>query len=107
MMRTAQKTGALVAGLLVVAALTLPVFAVADSASVTVSFRVTPTVSAEVVEGGLFVRSNAPWRLVAKTAGPDGSTVTLSDSGPATGAAGVLIEADSLIEYSLVIDTGR
>ena len=107
MMRTTRKTGALVAGLLVAAALTPPVFATADSAQVTVSFSVNPTVSAEVVEGGLFVRSNAPWRLTAEIADADGGTVTVSENGPATGSAGALIEAEGLVGYSLVLDSAR
>ena len=95
------------AGLLVASALTLPVFAVADSASVTVSLSVAPTVSAEVIDGGLFVRSNAPWQLTAEVVDASGDIVTVSKNGPATGSAGAMIEADDLIGYSLVLDTAR
>ncbi len=102
-----HKMGATAAGLLVAVALALPTFAIADSASVTVNFKISPTVSAEVVDGGLLIRSNAPWQLVAEVADEDGSVVTLREGGPATGSAGALVAADDLIDYALVLDTAR
>jgi len=106
-MRTTRKTGALVAGFLVAAALTPPVFAVGGSASVTVSFSVAPAVSAEVADGGLLVRSNAPWELTAEVMDASGATFTVNECGPATGSAGALVEASELISYSLVLKTAR
>ncbi len=90
------------AAALLAGSLSLPVFAVADSASVTVTFRVSPSVTAQAVDDGLLIRSNAPWTLTAQTA--EGA---VSVSGPATGSKGALVEMDALAGYSLVLDTPR
>ena len=99
----ARRTiAAISAGALLVGSLALPVFAAADSATVTVTFRVNPSVTAQAVDDGLLIRSNAPWTLTAQTdEGP------LSVSGPATGSKGALVEMDTLEDYSLVLDTPR
>lgn len=106
-MLATRKTSTLMAGLLLAAALTPPIFAVGGSASVTVSFTMAPTVSAEVIDGGLFVRSNAPWELSAEVVDASGTIITVSECGPATGSAGVRVETGELVSYSLVLKSPR
>lgn len=96
-----------ITGLLVAAALTIPAFAVADSASVTVTFHIDPCVTAQAVDGGLLIRSNAPWQLVAESSHIDGTPTSVRESGPATGSEGTLIEAENLTGYTLVLETAR
>ncbi len=93
---------ALVTVALVVAILGVPVLAAATSASVTVTFVVAPSVTAEVVDDGLRVLSNAPWTLVAETA--EGSVTVQGD---ATGGAGRLVELPGLTGYTLVLESSR
>lgn len=96
-------TATLVATLLVL----VPALAIAGSVSVTATFVIAPSVSAEVVDGGLVVYSTVPWQLVAEVAGPEGETRRIHESGERTGGSGVYVEAPDLIGYSLVPETTR
>ena len=105
-MHTTRKIGAVVAALFMAAALWLPVFAIADSTSVTVTFRVSPTVSAEIVDDGLLIQSNAPWQLTGTMRDVDG-VATIHESGGATGATGSIVHLEDLVDYTLVLDPAR
>ena len=94
------------AGLLALVVFVGPASAVADTASVTVFAQVAPAVSAEIAEGGLLVRSNAPWELMLEVADAEGRVRVVGRRGTATGAVGLLVAAEDLIAYSLVLDAG-
>ena len=97
-----QRVSALVVAAGLAAAVALPVTALASDASVEVSFRVLPSISAQVEDGGLTVYANTPWVLTISTAAEGAEVQTRVISGGPTGGEGVAVPVVDLQEYSLV-----
>lgn len=86
------------------AAVALPVAALAVGAQVEVSFRVLPSLTAQVADDGLTVYANTPWVLTTISEAPDGTLITRMTSGNPTGGSGVAVPVSGLRDYSLVLD---
>ncbi|MDP2299964.1 MAG: hypothetical protein U1E08_00130 [Coriobacteriia bacterium] len=98
-----QRVSALVVAAGLAAAVALPVTALASDASVEVSFRVLPSIGAQVDDDGLTVYANTPWVLTTISTAADGAKVeTRVIGGGPTGSEGVAVPVVGLQEYSLV-----
>lgn len=96
-----------VTALLLAALVVLPATAAAEQATVVVKFQVSPYVAAAVVDDGLVLHTNTAWVLTTETLAHDGSVVMETVNGPATGSAGLHVEVDNLVGYTLVAETTR
>ncbi|MDO8880275.1 MAG: hypothetical protein Q7W44_05685 [Coriobacteriia bacterium] len=98
-----QRVSALVVAAGLAASVALPITALASDAKVQVSFRVLPSISAQVDDNGMTVYANTPWVLTTISTAADGAGVqTRVISGGPTGGDGAAVPVAALQEYSLV-----
>lgn len=76
----------------------------ACGASVSISVRVGPAVATQVVDGGLLIRSNAPWRLDARGSRSDGTPVHTSTSSSEMPSKRGFVPVENLTAYTIVLE---